>query len=210
MINPDLKLEKNFWSRGFRFICGVDEVGRGPLAGPVVAGAIVFPDDHNPIELVRDSKLLSAKQRNTVYTKILNSSLAFGTGIVSCNQIDKLGISRSVQLAMELAITQVENTLGNKVEVLIIDGSNVREIDGYDNQFRIKKGDMLHYTIAAASIIAKVKRDEIMFEYAKQYPEYGFETHVGYGTRKHLEALDKYGACNIHRKSFKPVASRIK
>lgn len=207
MINPDLNLEKELWNKGFTLVCGIDEVGRGPLAGPVVAGAVIFSSDHKKIDGIRDSKLLSLKQRNILYTKIQESCVSYGVGIVSAAKIDELGITKAIQLAMQLAIKEIETKIDERIEILLIDGANVLEIPNY-KQKRIKKGDMLHYSISAASIIAKVTRDNIMCEYARKYPEYGFEHHVGYGTKAHIEALDKYGVCDIHRKSFKPVSIR--
>ncbi len=200
MENPNIDLEKKLWKEGYIKVCGLDEVGRGPLAGPVVAGAVVIGDEKHFLEGVRDSKMMTEKKRLFFVDQIKKNSLGWGIGIVENEEIDRLGISQAVHLAMELAI----EGLGFKVDYLITDG-NVRKIGDYSMEI-ITDGDAKHYSIAAASVLAKVRRDEIMREFSKEYPEYGFENHVGYGTKAHMEALKKFGPCKIHRKCFKPVA----
>ena len=204
MVYPDIELEKKLWSDGYDIVVGIDEVGRGPLAGPVAAGAVVIKPDTEIVELVRDSKTLSEKQRNEVYEQIKESVWGYGVGMVNEKEIDEIGIQDAVQRAMVLALEGVEKMIGKKAEYLIIDGTNVELIGEYPTM-KISKGDLHHYSISAASILAKVDRDNLMIEYAKKYPEYGFERNMGYGTREHMDALKKYGVCDIHRRSYKPV-----
>lgn len=200
MENPNIDLEKKLWIQGYMKVCGLDEVGRGPLAGPVVAGAVVIEDEKHFLEGVRDSKIMTEKKRDFFVNEIKAKSLGWGIGIVENDEIDRIGISKAITRAMELAV----EGLGFKVDYLITDG-NVKKIGDCPMEI-ITDGDAMHYSIAAASVLAKVRRDEIMREFSKKYPEYGFEKHVGYGTKMHMEALEKYGPCKIHRKCFKPVA----
>jgi len=205
MIYPDTELEKKLWSEGFHYVVGLDEAGRGPLAGPVVAGAVVILNGNQVVPEVRDSKKMTEKQRELSFEKIQELSTAFGVGIVSAKDIDRLGIQKAVLEAMSIALDIVERKLDSKVDYIIADGENILTIPKY-KMVKIKAGDLQHYSISAASVLAKVTRDRIMYEYAKKYPEYGFESHVGYGTKKHIEALKEYGACEIHRRSFNPVS----
>ncbi len=205
MTYSDWKLEKELWQEKYNFIVGIDEAGRGPWAGPVVAGAVCFKSGFEKDLKLRDSKKISEKGREELYQIIIEESLGFGTGIIEAKIIDKVGIVKAVYMAMTNALHQVEKMLGERAQFLIIDGANVREILGY-KQKRINKGDVLHCSISAGSIIAKVTRDRIMNEYAKKYPEYGFERHKAYGTKIHKESLLKYGPTEIHRFSYKPVA----
>ncbi len=200
MQKPTLDLEKKLWREGYLKICGLDEVGRGPLAGPVVAGAVVIENESQFLGGVRDSKTMTEKNRVFFCEKIKELSTGWGIGIVESFEIDELGISKAIQKAMGLAIQD----LGFKPDYLITDG-NINQILSYPMKTVID-GDSLHYTISAASVIAKVTRDEIMRKFSEEYPEYGFEKHVGYGTKVHMEALKKFGPCKIHRKCFKPVA----
>jgi ribonuclease HII len=200
MQKPTLNLEKKLWKAGFLKICGLDEVGRGPLAGPVVAGAVVIENENQFLDGVRDSKIMTEKNRVFFCEKIKEISSGWGIGIVENFEIDELGLSKAIQKAMELAIIN----LGFKADYLIADG-HIEKIANYPMK-TIIDGDSLHYTISAASVIAKVTRDDIMKKYSEKYPEYGFEKHVGYGTKVHMEALKKFGPCKIHRKCFKPVA----
>ncbi len=200
MGNPNIDLEKQLWSKGYAKVCGLDEVGRGPLAGPVVAGAVIIENESQFLEGVRDSKLMSEKKRLFFFEEIKKKSLGWGIGIVESFEIDKMGITKAIQKAMELAIQDV----GFDVDFLITDG-NIQKIGNYPMRVIID-GDNIHYSISAASVIAKVTRDEIMKEYSKKYPEYGFERHVGYGTKIHMDALKTLGPCEIHRRCFKPVA----
>ena len=204
MIFPDIEFEKKLWNRGYKLVCGIDEAGRGPLAGPVAAGAVVIDSTTELIPFVRDSKMMTLKQREDAFDLIKSSVLAWGVGLVEAKEIDRIGIQSAVSKAMLLAIKQVESMTKSQVEILIVDGKNVLDVSNYPIQ-KITKGDVYHYSISCASVLAKVKRDRIMLEYSKLYPEYGFEYHVGYGTMKHIEAISKYGILEIHRKSFKPI-----
>jgi ribonuclease HII len=204
MIYPDIKLEQKLWKEGYDIVVGIDEVGRGPLAGPVGAGAVVIRPDTEILELVRDSKTLSEKQRNEVYEQIKESVYGYGVGMVSEREIDEIGIQSAVQKAMVLALEQVEKMIERKAEYLIIDGTNVELLGEYPTM-KISKGDLHHYSISAASILAKVDRDNLMIKYAKEFPNYGFERNMGYGTKEHMDALKKFGPCKIHRRSYKPV-----
>ena len=200
MYEPSLELEKGLWSDGFKKICGIDEVGRGPLAGPVVAGAVVIDCESQFLEGVRDSKVMSEKKRDFFCEKIKEVSLGWGIGVVESSEIDSLGLSRAIEKAMVLAVKNI--SCG--IDFILIDG-NVKNFSKIPTR-SIVDGDRLHYSISAASVIAKVARDKIMREYALKYPQYGFEKHVGYGTKVHMEALKEFGPCEIHRKCFKPVA----
>ena len=204
MIYPDIKLEKDLWKKGFKIVVGLDEAGRGPLAGPVAAGAVVIKNKKQVVDIVRDSKKMTKKQRDEAYDLIKEKSSAYGIGMVDSKTIDRVGIQEAVKKAMIIALVQLEKMLNEKAEYLIADGINILPIIGYKMD-RIKEGDLHHYSISAASVLAKVERDRIMMEYSKKYTEYGFEKHVGYGTKYHLEMLKEYGPCDIHRKSFKPV-----
>lgn len=198
---PDIELEKSLWNRGYKYVVGIDEAGRGPLAGPVSAGAVVINSEDMVNPLVRDSKKMSEKQRLEAFEDIKNRSLAWGVGMVSAKEIDNIGIQDAVKLAMTKALEQVEEKLGCKADYLIVDGSNVAYINNHE-MMKIKKGDLLHYSISAASVLAKVTRDELMKEMAIKYPEYGFERHVGYGTKEHISKVKEIGPCDIHRLSF--------
>jgi len=204
MIYPDTKLEERLWSEGYKFVLGLDEAGRGPLAGPVVAGGVVITKDSKIIPTVRDSKKMTEKQRNEAFEKIKESVVAYGVGIVGPAEIDKIGIQEAVLKAMETVLEVIEAKLGERVDYIIADGSNILGIPRYKMD-KIKQGDMYHYSISAGSVLAKVTRDRIMREYHKKYPEYGFDTHVGYGTKKHMEAIKRLGITEIHRKSFAPI-----
>ena len=204
MQYPDIKLEKELWEKGFKIVVGIDEAGRGPLAGPVSAGAVVIQNEEQVVEKVRDSKKMTKKQREEAFQKIKDISTAWGIGLVDSKEIDRVGIQEAVKKAMILALVQVEGMLKKKAEYLIIDGTNVLPIIGY-KMMRIQEGDLFHYSISAGSVLAKVQRDRIMREYSKKYPQYGFERHVGYGTKLHMEMLEKYGPCDIHRRCFRPV-----
>jgi ribonuclease HII len=204
MIYPDTKLEQKLWGEGYHIVVGIDEVGRGPLAGPVAAGAVVIRPDTEILELVRDSKTLSEKQRNEIYGEIKKKVWGYGVGMVSEKEIDEIGIQSAVQKAMVLALEQVEKMIERKAEYLLIDGTNVELLGEYPTM-KISKGDLHHYSISAASILAKVDRDNLMIKYAKEFPNYGFERNMGYGTKEHMDALKKFGPCKIHRRSYKPV-----
>jgi ribonuclease HII len=190
-----LEVELSLWGRGIRTIAGIDEAGRGPLAGPVVAAAVVFPEG-TLIHGVEDSKKLTEKKREELFPRIREQALSVGIGIVSHEIIDRINILQATILAMHKAVDE----LNVKPDFLIVDGNSFRhETYQYQN---IIDGDAKCFTIAAASIIAKVTRDKLMREYHTKYPLYGFAQNKGYGTRQHLEAIRRYGVCDIHRRSF--------
>ena len=182
-------------SLGLRLICGVDEAGRGPLAGPVCAAAVILPE-HLQIPGLNDSKKLTDKKRRELFPVIQEQAIAYGIGLASESEIDEINILQATFLAMRRALDQ----LTVRPEIALIDGN--RETDFGLPVKTVVKGDSLSANIAAASILAKVTRDNIMVELAQQYPEYGFEIHKGYGTKAHYEALRTYGPCSIHRKTF--------
>lgn len=204
MVFPDTKLEENLWSKGFKYVVGIDEAGRGPLAGPVSAGAVVLSPSSVIHPFVRDSKKMTEKKREEVFEYIKENCIAWGVCMVGSKKIDEIGIQDAIKMAMESALNQVEGMLKSRADYLIVDGTNVATISGYKME-KIKAGDLKHYSISAASILAKVTRDRYMREISIQYPEYCFEKHVGYGTKLHMDMLKKYGPCDIHRRSFKPV-----
>lgn len=179
----------------FSYICGIDEAGRGPLAGPVVAGAVVLPKGKR-ILYVNDSKKLSEKKREELFDVIKEEALSFGLGIVSPERIDEINILQATYEAMREAV----NKLSVSPDILLNDAVTIPGID--IRQVPIIKGDAKSLTIASASILAKVTRDRIMAEYDLQYPEYGFAKHKGYGTKAHIDAIRQFGPCPIHRKTF--------
>jgi ribonuclease HII len=192
---PDNKYELEARKAGIKLIAGIDEAGRGPLAGPVVAAAVILDIDAN-IEGINDSKLLSSKQREKLFSKIHQNALSIGLSIVEPETIDRINILQATRLAMTKAVTNL--TL--KPGLLLIDGTITLDLN--TRQIPIIKGDKLSVSISAASIIAKVTRDDIMKSFHKMYPEYGFYKNKGYGTKEHITALKKHGSCQIHRKSF--------
>ena len=178
------------------YVCGIDEVGRGPLAGPVVAGAVILPKDCKILYL-NDSKKLSAKKREELYDVIMEQAVSVGIGYNSPERIDEINILNATYEAMREAVSK----LSVKPDVLLNDAVTIPGINDI-KQVPIIKGDAKSVSIAAASIVAKVTRDRLMVEYSKLYPEYGFESNKGYGTAEHIEALKKYGKTPIHRNSF--------
>ncbi len=194
-FHASLEIEMGLWSRDLRTIAGVDEAGRGPLAGPVVAAAVVFPVG-TILKGVEDSKKLTEKRREELFPLIQDQAITVGVGIVDHEAIDRINILRATILAMHKAIDE----LTVKPDIVIVDGNSFsHETLQYQN---IIDGDEKSFTIAAASIIAKVTRDRLMRSYHLQYPVYGFAQHKGYGTKQHLEAIKRYGPCPIHRRSF--------
>lgn len=187
--------ERQFIAEGRKYVCGADEVGRGPLAGPVVCAAVIMPLD-DIIEGVDDSKKLSARRRESLYEKITKKAVAYGICRVEPQIIDEINILEATKLCMKNAI----ESLAVIPDFVITDGNMTLDID--IPQQSIIKGDGLSYSIGAASIIAKVYRDNLMDEYAQLFPEYGFEKNKGYGTAEHIEAIKKHGLCEIHRRSF--------
>ncbi len=194
-IPERLQIEHVLWQNGKIRIAGVDEAGRGPLAGPVVAAAVIFPPYHY-IPEVRDSKTLSAKQREALFDLITRSALAFGIGIVSHEIIDRINIREATFQAMRQALGR----LSVQPDYVLFDGYELPE--KFFPQEAVINGDDLSFTIAAASIIAKVTRDRLMIELHQQYPHYHFDRHKGYGTRLHREMILKYGPSPVHRRSF--------
>jgi ribonuclease HII len=188
---------------GYNIIAGIDEAGRGPLAGPVVSAAVILPPDCS-IPGINDSKKLSEKQRDSLYPQIIKSALAVSTGLASPEEIDRINILKAALLSMKRAVNNLSGSHGTIIpEYLLIDGKFT--IDMPIKQTAIIKGDSKSISIAAASIIAKVTRDAIMKELHKQYPEYNFKQHKGYPTKAHKEAIRKYGHSPVHRMSFKGV-----
>ncbi len=187
--------EKEGYKKGYTYIGGVDEAGRGPLAGPVVASVVVF-DEKTIIYGVNDSKKLSPQKREELFAIIKEKALDYGIGIVNNEEIDEFNILNATHMAMKKAI----NNLKNKPDYLLIDATKIPNINITQNP--IIKGDSKSISIAAASILAKVTRDKIMEEYNEIYPEYGFLKHKGYGTQEHYDAIKAYGITPIHRKSF--------
>lgn len=183
------------YDEGFEIVCGIDEAGRGPLAGPVCAAAVVLPRDLE-IEGLNDSKKLSDKRRRVLFDEITAQTVTYGIAFATEQEIDEINILQATFLAMRRALAQ----LSIQPSIALIDGN--RETDFGLPVRTIVKGDSLSANIAAASILAKVTRDDFMLEQAKLYPEYGFDIHKGYGTKAHYEALRKYGPCPIHRRTF--------
>ncbi len=194
-IHQMLQYERDLWDRGIQYVAGIDEAGRGPLAGPVVAAAVIFPHDVF-ISGVNDSKKLSPKQREALYPMIQDKAIVFSTGLVNEKEIDRINILQASYRAMRMAI----GSLNTRPDHLLIDGRPLPE--KFYPQTAIEGGDRKSFSIAAASIIAKVTRDRLMIEYDKKYPQYGFARHKGYGTKAHLEAIHQHGLCDIHRKTF--------
>ena len=197
--------ENELRAEGIRYIGGVDEVGRGPLAGPVTAACVVLPEDFDVLG-VDDSKKLSEKKREELFDKIREKALAVGIGMCDNRVIDEINILEATKKAMAEAIRDADSQLEEKglspegKEHLLIDAVSLKDVD--KPQTSIIKGDAKSLSIAAASIIAKVTRDRLMAEYHRQYPYYGFDTNKGYGTKAHYEGIDKYGITPIHRKTF--------
>ena len=189
------EIEESHFGNGIQIICGVDEAGRGPLAGPVCAAAVILPP-HADIPGLNDSKKLSDKRRRELFPVIKETAVAYGIGIATHEEIDEINILQATYLAMERAI----RALSVKPELALIDGNRARDF-GIPVE-TVVKGDSRSASIAAASILAKVTRDDMMLELADTYPQYGFEIHKGYGTKAHYTALDEHGISPIHRMSF--------
>lgn len=188
--------EKNLYDTGLEYIAGIDEAGRGPLAGPVVVGIVIMRPD-SFIEGINDSKKISEKKRELLYEKITEEAIDWAVGIVDQNEIDEINILNATKKALTRAISNLKV----KPERILVDA--LEHIDTCGIPYTsIIKGDAKVYSISAASIIAKVTRDKIMKEYDEMYPQYGFSGHKGYGTAKHIQSIKQYGPCPIHRKSF--------
>lgn len=192
------KIEEEIYSKNenIKYICGIDEAGRGPLAGPVVVASVIMPHD-SMIEGVNDSKKVSEKKREELYEKIIEEAISYGVGIMDHNEIDEYNILN----ATKMGLTNSLKELTVKPDLIVVDALN--KIDTLGIPYKsIIKGDALCYSISAASIIAKVTRDRIMRQWDEVYPMYGFQKHKGYGTAAHIVAIKEYGLCPIHRKSF--------
>ena len=194
---PDYSFERKIWETG-KIPAGVDEAGRGPLAGPVVAAAVILPREHE-IHGLNDSKKLSPEKRNVLFDLIKRSAVSFGIGVVEPEEIDRINILRAALLAMEIAV----KNLGARPDSLLIDGNARTSL--LIPQQTVIAGDSICCSIAAASIVAKVTRDSIMDSYHRVYPQYNFEKHKGYPTKEHIEAIKKFGPCPIHRRTFRGV-----
>jgi ribonuclease HII len=198
------EFDRQYIAHSGYFIAGVDEAGRGPWAGPVVAAAVVFPTECPRIQGLNDSKKLSSAKREKLFDEISKIALSIGVGKAGQTEIDEINILRATQKAMTEALSR----LTTEPSEVLVDGNqlipNIKK-----KQKAIVSGDSLSASIAAASIIAKVTRDQIMCDLAREYPQYGFERHKGYGTKEHLEALQKYGPSPVHRLSFAPVKNLL-
>ncbi|MBP6491887.1 MAG: ribonuclease HII [Clostridia bacterium] len=189
------QVEDELYGKGIQYIAGIDEVGRGPLAGPVVAAAVILPADFDVLG-VDDSKKLSEKKREELYSLILEQAISYGIGMVDNYKIDEINILEATKLAMKQAIEKLET----KPDFILIDALTLKDVE--TPQKGIIKGDSISVSIAAASIVAKVTRDRMMVEYHQQYPHYAFDQNKGYGTKAHYEGLDGCGLCELHRRSF--------
>lgn len=190
-----LEYEKKALSQGYKLICGIDEAGRGPLAGPVFAAAVILPKGHI-VEGVNDSKKLCEKKRDLLFDKIIDECICYSIGVANEEEIDEINILQATFLAMKRAVASLEI----KPDIALIDGNRKPGLD--ITEWDIIKGDSKSASIAAASILAKVSRDRYMLDIAEKYPEYQFEKHKGYGTKLHYEMIEKYGICEIHRRTF--------
>lgn len=195
-LNKLKEIENELYEQGLNYICGIDEAGRGPLAGPVVVASVIMPKD-SMIEGVNDSKKVSEKKREMLYDLITNEAIAYSVGIIDQNEIDEINILNATKKGLTMCISN----LSVKPDRIIVDALNKIDTCGIPYT-SIIKGDAKCYSIAAASIIAKVTRDRIMRQWDEIYPQYGFEKHKGYGTAAHIKALKEFGPTPIHRKSF--------
>ena len=194
-VNELLEYEREYQKKGYKFIAGVDEVGRGPLAGPV-ATACVIMDLNNLVEGVDDSKKLSEKKRNQLFDEIISHALSYKISYKSPEEIDKLNILNATKICMADSVLGLEL----KPNVVLVDALKLENVD--IEQCAIIKGDAKSYTIACASILAKVSRDRLMEELDREYPEYNFKKHKGYGTAEHIKAIKEFGPCPLHRRTF--------
>ncbi len=202
-----LQEENKLWKKGFSYVIGIDEAGRGPLAGPVSAGAVfIMPKDFKSLkkyQLIKDSKLLSEKQREEAYNQIISDKrFHWSVALVSEKKIDQINILNATKEAMIKAVKKLEKKEKIKADFLILDGK--MKINISRNQESIISADRKVFSVSAASIVAKVTRDKLMIKYDKLYPQYNFKKHKGYGTKEHLKNIEKYGPCKLHRKTFKP------
>jgi len=193
---PDFELEAAAKSKGYNAVCGVDEAGRGPLAGPVCAAAGILDPD-TEISGINDSKKLSEKKREALFDVIIEKAVAYGIAFATVEEIEEHNILNATYLAMNRAIEQLEN----KADFALIDGNRVPVGITIDCQ-TVVKGDAKSMSVAAASILAKVTRDRLLLEYDEKFPQYNFAKHKGYGTAEHMDAIRKFGPCEVHRPSF--------
>jgi ribonuclease HII len=194
-----LRLEQLLWDLGYARVAGVDEVGLGPLAGPVVAAAVVFPGRPTEVLGVDDSKKLSAARREELDVQVREVALAVGCGVVDVEDVDRLGVHQAGLEAMRRAVLALEPA----PDYVLVDARTIPSIDAAQSAFT--KADTFVYSVAAASIVAKVTRDAMMRDLDSRYPGYGFGKHMGYGTAAHMQALERLGPCPVHRRSFAPV-----
>jgi ribonuclease HII len=211
---PTFNEEERLWKLGYRFVLGIDEVGRGAFAGPLVAAAVVFPQkikvtyDKTKISQINDSKLISSRKREELTREIKKHALCYSITKVSSKIIDKKGISFATQLAFKRLVEKIKDKLETKSLFVVIDGFGIKQVKNMDRIYQkaIIKGDQKSLSIAAASIIAKVYRDKLMKSLGEKFPEYGFEKNKGYGTLFHRKGLEVYGLSSIHRASYKIMA----
>lgn len=197
MVTPTLQIEKRLWRSGYSLVCGLDEVGRGAFAGPVVVGAVIFPKDFQMIDGLADSKLLKPRTREKLAISIKSQALGWAVGEVGVGVINRVGIGQATQMAFRKAV----RSLSIKADFVLIDAFYIRHLNRKRQQ-AVKDGDGICASISAASVLAKVYRDKLMKKLHKKYPKYGFGRHKGYGTKAHQEAIREYGLSRVHRKSF--------
>lgn len=198
MIGPTLDIERSLWLKGHRYVCGIDEVGRGSWAGPLVAAGVILPQDFEIPKGLHDSKLVAPKLREELAKIIASCSVSSFIVAITPRQIDSIGLTK----ATNVAFRKVINHIRPKPHFTVIDAFYIKHVSRKRQQ-AIKDGDKICASIAAASIIAKVYRDNLMKKLSGKYPQYGFDRHVGYGTKLHQEAIKKFGFTNIHRRSYK-------
>lgn len=207
VILPDFTQESKLWGKGIKYVIGADEVGRGAFAGPVTVAAVVFKCSNSYLSSIgiNDSKLINSKEREKLSEIIKKDCHSFSIATVTLHQINKKGIGKATEMAFRRAIKNVMKQLGGNNFYLLVDGFNIKNVKGIGlrNQKAIIKGDRISISIAAASIIAKVHRDSLLIDLAKNYPQYELEKNKGYGTLRHRNAIKKFGLSKLHRKSFK-------
>jgi ribonuclease HII len=201
---PGLEVELTFWAKGQLQIAGVDEAGLGSLCGPIVASAVLIPAHCTTIEGVRDSKLLSAVQRDRLFAQILQQATAVGVGIATVAEIEQINVLRASYLAMQRSLNRIK-----PYDHALIDGRAIKQAD-LGSHTTIINGDATSYAIACASIVAKVRRDRFMLRLAKRYPGYGWERNAGYGTKAHLAAIKEFGVTPYHRRTYAPIQKALK
>ena len=203
LFSPTASIDLELRSSGYSLIAGVDEAGRGPLAGPVFAAAVILPPE-NGLPDIMDSKKIPAKRREALYEEILSAAIAWHVSSIESHTIDRINVLQATLKAMVQAV----RNLSDVPDMILVDGSHTPFVDSHSRA--VKKGDGVSQSIGAASILAKVLRDRAMVRYHDEYPQYGFVRHKGYGTREHLEAIAKHGPCPIHRLSFAGVKEHCK